>query len=658
MNSQFTRKRGRITATATPQMDETYDLRGLNLTDPDQVMKKGQSPYNLNSRMYARDDDEEQVAIRTRKGSTRLTVAIGQTLDTQNVGASTGDVEFSTTRILAQPFVATASGPLTKLSLEIKKIAAATGPVIVELWSDNAGTLGSRVADSSIPANTITTSFQYLDAYFMDAPSVVATTRYWEVVYIQDNGTGSYYLNGTANSTPATVYSEDEMVSFTDLGSAFRFKSYVSTAGGIKGYARRYPSDASNRTIIAHGDTLQAVDDSGNYTSINASLSSLSTYMRMVQNDDELIYTNGIDPIRWWNGTTDRVINGVTGTPTNAIIYKERLFLLTERTLVRFSEKNDFETYSSVNFFYVPSPLSSDPVTGWMKFQDGIHIFTHETKHVIRGYDISTFQRDEMSGTRGAVSQESMAKDKNYIYFLSDDKQIYRWNGITDQLISRSVQRELQTIQDPSKVRFHLYRNQLRVYYPKSPSSFNNQMLLLDMDMTSKESPEGEWFMDTGRYVVGSLELNQDENQLVEFSSRVGQLFNGETGTSDMGKAIDWKYWTNYKAYTSGAAKDRIKRFRPILRGQDSDYTMQVGKDIDFQNNPSMKDHRVSSSGARWGAFVWGDGSRWGSTRNVDSAVAMNGRGKYTQYRFERRGVDTPVELYGYISQLKSGRPK
>lgn len=658
MQSNFTRSKRPITASSSSRMDEPYNLRGLNLTDPDQVMAPGESPYNINARMYARDDDQEQVAIRTRKGSRKLSDPIGQTLDTQNVATSTGDIEFTTVKIVAQPFLATTTGALTKLSLELKKIGSVTGIIRVDVYSDSGGSIGTLMGSSSIQGNTVTTSFQYLDANFMDAPSVVATTQYWQIVYIQSNGSGSYYLNGTANSTPNSLYSIDAMVSFTNLGSAWRYKSYVSTSGGIKGYIRRYPSDGTNRTIIAHGTTLQAVDDSGNYTSISTGLSSLSTYMRMLQNDDELIYTNGIDPIRWWNGTTDRVINGVTGTPTNAILYKERLFLLTDRTLVRFSEKNDFETYSSVNFFYVPTPLSSDPVTAWVKFQDGIHIFTHETKHVIRGYDISTFQRDEMSGTRGAVSQEALAVDKNGVYFMSDDKQIYKWNGISDQLLSRKVERELQTITDVSKVRFHLYRNQLRVYYPKSPSSISNQMLLLDMNAASKTSPEGEWFMDTGRNIVGSLELNQDDNQLVEFSSKVGQLYNGETGDSDMGKKITWKYWTKYEAYTSGAAKDRIKRFRPILRGQDSDYVMQVGKDIDFQNSPTMRDHSVTSGGARWGAFVWGDGTVWGSTRNVDTAVPMNGRGKYTQYRFEMEGVDTPVELYGYISQYKSGRPK
>jgi hypothetical protein len=96
-------------------LDETYDLRGLNQVMPDMVKPTGESPYAINFRMYARDENDTRVAIRTRKGSERITTAIGETLDTQNVDASTGDLAFSTTRIIAQPFTAGASGSLSRL---------------------------------------------------------------------------------------------------------------------------------------------------------------------------------------------------------------------------------------------------------------------------------------------------------------------------------------------------------------------------------------------------------------------------------------------------------------------------------------------------------------------------------------------------------------
>ena len=126
-----------------------------------------------------------------------------------------------------------------------------------------------------------------------------------------------------------------------------------------------------------------------------------------------------------------------------------------------------------------------------------------------------------------------------------------------------------------------------------------------------------------------------------------------------MGKAIDFKYWTPYKIYTSGSAKDRIKRFRPVLRASQSRYNMLVGRDIDEQNKPAMRNYLVSSDGATWGGGeTWGGGKTWGSVSLVQKAAPMSGRGKSTQFRFEKKGVETPIFLIGYIAVIKSGRAR
>jgi hypothetical protein len=218
------------------------------------------------------------------------------------------------------------------------------------------------------------------------------------------------------------------------------------------------------------------------------------------------------------------------------------------------------------------------------------------------------------------------------------------------------VESELRGIDDVNAVRIHLYRNQLRVYYTKSGEG---RMLLLDIDMSNPNKNDWRWFLDTGHAVCGSTDMYLDKDDpLIEFSSMVGRVYFGETGYNDLGKAIDWKFWTNYKTYGSGSSKKRIKRFRPIVRVEDADYTMSVGKDMDFANKPDMRAYVVSGGGAKFGAFKWADGTKWGKNRQVMNQSAMSGRGNFIQYRFERKGVNTPVELYGYISQYKVGAPK
>jgi len=651
MRSSFGRTQRKIVATTEPKMDETYDLRGLNLIAPDQIMPKGETPFTINSRMYARNEGDSRVANRTRMGSTRLTAAVGETLSTQNVGTGTGDLAITTDRIVAQPFDAGADGALTRTDLEIKRNPGATGHVIVEIAADNGGLPGAVIAESSILSSAITTSYQYLASYFMDAPALASGEQYWILVYTQDNGAGEYSIRQTADSGALDMDTVDDRMSWTTLGVSFRFKSYLAEDNGVKGYHRRYPSNGNKRTLFASAGDIHQAEDNGTVTTIDATLNAGSAAVRFAFVDDKSIWVNGINAPRWFDGTT---VSNLTNAPlaaSHVIIHQGRAMFVTDKTLVRFSELYDFTTYPSVNFFYVPDPKNSDPITGWRSFQDNLVIWTHETKHIVYGSDISSFTRKEAIGTKGAVSDEAIAVDKNNAYFMADDGTVNAFNGISDKDISGKMEPEFSSIVDKSKVRLHLYRNQLRVYYAKAPAAFNNRMALYDI-------ATDQWFLDTGKNITGSLEWTQDDNELIEFSSVAPWMFQGEQNYSDAGKAIDWKYWTNYKTYGSGASKKRVKRFRPVVRTVDANYTMLVGKDMDFANRPDMREYIVSGGGAKWGSFVWGDGTKYGRNRMIDEKSAMSGRGRHIQYRFERKGVETPVELYGYIAQVKEGRPK
>ncbi len=660
MQSSFTssRRRSLKGIGSTPKLDEIYDLRGLNLADPDQVTQEGESPKAENCRMYARQAEEKRVAIRTRKGSTRLSTPVGEALNVQNVDVSTGDVPFTSSLWLVEPFIPSSSGALTMLEYEIKEVVSGGGNVIVEIYTDASGVPGTLLAQGSISASTITASYQYLPAYFIDAPSLVSGTQYWHRVRVQDEGAATYSLNQTATAGGRSVNSSDS--SLTALGYTWRYKSYLSNAGSILGFTRRYPSNGSNRTIFAMGIDVYSVTDAGVATSISSDIGALTKKVRFTHVDDKTFWVDGVSTTKQFDGTTVSALANVASTPTHVIIHQNRAFFVPsdDPTRVNFSDLYSFESYTSTNFFYVPSPKSPDHIAGWIVFQDNLVIFTHETKHLVYGSELGSFTRKEAIGTKGAVSQEAIAADRNFIYFMADDKMIYRYNGVEDELLSEKVEPELQSITDVGSVRLHLYRNQLRVYYAKGSETSASNMLLLEL--SNKENNKHlQWFADTGRPVAGSLEWTQNKNELIEFSSRVGAIYTGELGESDLGKAIDFKYWTKYKLYGSGMAKDRIKRFRPFVRPSDTPYNLLVGKDIDFENNPSMTSFLVDSGGTKWGSFVWGDGTKWGGgTQLIDSKVAMSGRGKFTQYRFECSQLERPVELYGYGALIKSGRPR
>lgn len=651
-----TTPKGKSSLGSDPYTDEVYDLRGLNASDPDQITEDGESPKADNCRMYARLSGQKRVAIRTRKGSRRLSTPIGETLNVQNVAGSTGDVPFTDSNWIAEPFTPSATGPLTQLQLEIKRTVAGGGHVIVEVFTDNAGKPGTLIAQGSIIAGTISTSYAYLPAYFIDAPSVTNGTQYWHRVRVQQGGTATYSLNKTAAAggystvTPGTVY--------TALGYTWHYKSYISSVGAIKGYNRRYPSNKANRTMFAFATGMYAVTDAGVPTLLASSVNANADAVRFADLNDISYWVDGLNTAKQWDGTTVSDVLNVAGTPTHVIVHQNRLMFVPadDPTRVNYSDLFAPTSYPAVNFFYVPSPKSPDHIAGWIEFQDNLVIFTRETKHTVSGADVGSFTRREAIGTKGAVSQEAIVADRNYIYFMADDGNIYRYNGVEDEILSEKIEPVLQGIADKTKVRLHLYRNQLRVYYPSGTDTFSQDMVLLELS-TKESNKYLQWFHDTGRPVVGSLEWTQNNNELIEFSSRTGAFYLGETDESDLGKAINFAYWTKYKMYASGSSKDRIKRFRPYVRPSDAPYIMSIGKDIDFANKPVMVPYTIDPGGAKWGNFTWGDGTLWGdNSALISEKVPMSGRGNFTQYRFECALVESPVELYGYIALVKSGR--
>jgi hypothetical protein len=547
----------------------------------------------------------------------------------------------------------------SKLTLMIKRNDGAAGQILVEIRDDKAGKPDKVIAQSSFTLSRVTSTYTKVAAKFIDAPYLKHSTQYWIVVYVQDEGTGLYHIKGMTGNTGG--FKSNTSGNVWTPGPAFPYDLEVAEEGRVKGWTRRRPQNGNNKIIVAFNNGVYALSELtedegvGAGSPIAENQPAEATKYRFEQIDDKTIWCNGFSPAMWYDGTRSSKIGGMSGTPTHVIAHKNRLFWVKKEdpNRVDFSGLYEFESYRSVDFFYVPNPKSADHIIGWTVFQDNLVVFTTKTKYILSGNDISTFTMKEAVGTKGGVSQELIYADRNYIYFMADDNQIYRFNGVSDQLISDRVQPELDKIQNLDTATMSVYNNQLRIHYAKKPSVLVDRVLMYDMVFQ-------QWFLDTEHPVAGSMPARiGDRTELLEISSRAGWVFLGERGYSDMGKAIDFKYWTPYKIYTSGSAKDRIKRFRPVLRASQSRYNMLIGRDIDEQNKPAMRNYLVASEGSTWGGGdTWGGGKTWGSVSLVQKAAPMSGRGKSTQFRFEKKGVETPIFLIGYIAVIKSGRAR
>ena len=663
MRSGITKKKRPITKTSKQTIDEVYDLRGVNLIASSRTVPKNESPFAINCRMQSRTENDHRPAMSTRKGCVEYTRPINA-FDAMhgNFDESHADIPVDKVNWIATPFQINdynIKAVASKLTAMIKRGDGSAGQVLIELREDKNGKPEKVIAQSSFPLSRITSTYTKVSAKFVDAPFLKPNTQYWAVIYVQDEGTGTYHVKGISGGT--TGLKSNTSGGTWATGPAFAYDLEVAEEGVIKGWTRRRPQNGDNRIIVAFNNGVYAIPETfveegiGVGAPIGENQPSDATRYRFEQIDDKTIWCNGKGPAMWYDGTRTTAISGMAGTPTHVIAHKNRLFWVKKEdpNRVDFSGLYEFESYRSVDFFYVPNPKSADHIVGWVVFQDNLVVFTTKTKYILSGNDISTFTMKEAVGTKGGVSQELIYADRNYIYFMADDNQIYRFNGVSDQLISDRVQPELDKIQNLDTATMSVFNNQLRIHYAKKPSTLVDRVLMYDMVFQ-------QWFMDTGHPVAASMPARiGDRTELLEISSRAGWVFLGERGYSDMGKAIDFKYWTPYKIYTSGSAKDRIKRFRPVLRASQSRYNMLVGRDIDEQNKPAMRNYLVSSDGATWGGGeTWGGGKTWGSVSLVQKAAPMSGRGKSTQFRFEKKGVETPIFLIGYIAVIKSGRAR
>lgn len=632
---------------ATERLVDTF--QGLNTTAPYTQMKDSVSPNFYNCRLYARNSTDRRVAVGTRKGPGFYTVPLGETLDQQQTSVTgASDVSLTSTAWVAGKFTAGASGRLTKVDVNIKNGTSPTQHLLVAIYSDSAGSPDSLLATSSILSTDIADSYNYETARFVEAPQVASGTAYWVVCYMQMGGSGDYNWSTTTNATTAKT-SSNSGGTWSATVYDVNLKTYVSTNSPLLGGSRYTPSNATAKTVIAHGTNVYTVNDGdGVTTSIKSGLNASATNVYFDQSNDQLFWTNGYDVPYYYDGSTVAVVAGSPPASKFCIFHKNRFWVVDANnpTKLVFSELGDYQQYLSTNFIYAPSPKSGDPIVGLKVFQDNLIIFTRKTKYILFGDDPGNFVLRQSSGKKGAVNQNVIQSDPNYIYYLSDDG-VYRYNGSEDELVSDFIQTEIDTIVDKTECSAVIHNNYYRLYYGTTGSTVNDSCVLWD-------TLNNFWLRDSGTYIDKAF-VNES-NELYEGSSLVGALYEAEQAYSDLGKPIEFVYWTKY--FGDGLRKILLRRVIPSIRLQTQPYDLNVYIDIDQRNTiPLRYSIDAQASGELWGGGeTFGGGSLWGSATVSNPTVLRGTEAFWHQIRFEQTGVDTPVEILSYILEMRVRR--
>lgn len=310
-----------------------------------------------------------------------------------------------------------------------------------------------------------------------------------------------------------------------------------------------------------------------------------------------------------------------------------------------------YRQWLSVSFIYVPRPHNGSPITGLVSFQDSLVVFTQDEKYIISGYDRGSFNLRKSTGSKGAISNKGIAIDENRIYFVSDDG-FYEFNGSSDEKLSTRISPLFDGCGHKENISAISWKNQVRFYMASHGSKYNDICAIFDKDIK-------EWMLDTDTWVSRALYYNDadDEQQLIEFSSLVPVSYMAEQNYHSLGAPIDFEYRLKYDSMGTPAQRKRLRRFYPILQGVDNSFTIQLAMDKDFEDSPRIKEQLLTTNGAKWGEFKWGDGTIYGGDKSFKlKRQSYSGYAYYWQLRVIRKGVNNRVAFVGAQYSYKTKR--
>lgn len=606
----------------------------------------------------------------TRKGFDFHSDAAGVTLDQSNVVVTgAADQSFNTTRQLADKFTAGTTGQLTKLEVNLKNDASATGTILVCLYTDAAGSPGVLLATSSIASASPVGTYAYYPARFALAPTVTAGTTYWVVCYVQAVGSGSYKWSSTTSGTTAKV-STDTGLTWTAISYSLNFKQYYATAGATKGLFRATKSDGTKVTLFAQGTTLYSVNNvTGALTAIKTGLSANATLYRFAMANDIVYYVNGYDGYRKWDFTTESQIN--TTNYVDLIVHKGLMFLVRADDPTRFDFSNFalYETFTSTDFANVPAPRTGDPIKSMTSINGYLLIRTYNQCYIYSGENNATFRLDDAPDQKGTFSPDTNCADKSHVYFLSDDG-VYRSNGTQPELISQGIQEELRTLQNKATACMAISKGRLYLWFASAGSSYNDSCYVWNLNSSGGLNTVES--RDTGAYVSHAVSSFRDNDELLVASSIVGQVYWQELASNDynnLGAPINFLLQTHYMTfgirlhyvYVGGpSVLKAIRYWEPRFAAKTGSYTIDCEYASDQRDNwQTYSSPNVQGAGPIWGSssMVWG-AFTWGTSAEVQSSFYVPGEYRRIALRYKHFAARQPHAFLGHTLVVESRKTR
>lgn len=593
---------------------------------------------------------------KTRKGCDPLSVPLGEAVwASQTATTSQADQTVNGSQALAQKLTAATSGRLTRVDVNIKSTATSSGVVIVEVRTDQSGAPGTVIATSSLKAADITSSYGYLDAHFIEAPQITASSSYWVVIRGQSSNMGDFLVSSTTAGTNAQT-SGDNGSTWTAAAFDLNVKLYTATDGAVKGVFRAYTGSGPGVTLFAAGDSVYKVDEvTGTATAIKTGLNAAATTYRFALMRGKVYWVNGYDKPQQYDFSTVTEVTDCPIIPLNLISHVGLMWYMDTANKNHFVYSN-FDlptTFTSTDFGNVPSAQASDPLTAWASLNGVLVFFSRTNKYQVFGSDNATFQTSDATDTRGAFSQDAVVQVGSYIYH-ADDEGVYQFNGTQSKNLAESFLADYQSIPNKDSIVLDVFNNRLYIYFTPTGEARNSECWVYNLLLGVLESK------DTGTYVSHTFGRDNQDGNFIVASNKVAAIYYQEKDSNDfnnLGAPLEFELATAYQHFDSPGQLKRVTKWRPVFSSVSGDYSVQVGYAKDMAADTSFQDVSLAGSGARWGSFTWDSGIKWASSSNVEPGdLYIPGDFKRVQRIYKHVAAREPVEFDSEVLELQTQR--
>lgn len=594
-----------------------------------------------------------------RKGTDFHSAAAGETQDdtiTSTTGAS--NQTFSETTRLAQVFTSTVSQRLSKVEVNIRNVSSATGTIIVEIWSNVTSQPGVLLARSSIASSSLTSSYQYLTARFAQAPTITSGTSYWIVVYVQATGTNTYQWSSTIAETTALT-STNSGSTWSTGSFALNFKEHYATSGGVIGLYRAYKSDGTKVTLFVQGTTLYSVNNvTGALTTVKSGLNASATHYEFWLVNDVVYYVNEYDGYRKWDFTTESQVNATNYSTLRE--HKGLMFLVRadDPNRVDYSNFGEYEVFTSTDFIYVPSPKTGDPVTALISLNGYLLIPTLNNKYILSGDDNATFSLDQAPDQKGTYTQNTIASDDNFVYYLSNDG-VYRSNGSEAQLLSEDIYNEVLMMPNKQNACVSVNAGLLYVWFTPAGGVGNSESYVFALNYGDGGGTTESH--DTKTFVSCAFSGFRDDNTLLVSSSLIGQVYWQELDSNDdtnLGGDIDFELRTHYIVANSPAVLKEFRYWEPRFKAQSGNYSITAQYATDLRDNwQTYSSPNIQGTGSTYGSgLTYGSGVTYGTTSEVQSYLYIPGEYRRIALRYIHYATRQPQSFLGHTFVIQTRR--